>query len=74
MDWKTEDVIKWLIEFNLGALESRVVALRLSGRALLTAPEELLISRLHIGEDVKYFMYIFKLPILFYLFLKNKMH
>ncbi|KAK0158268.1 hypothetical protein PV328_009292 [Microctonus aethiopoides] len=52
MDWKTEDVIKWLIEFNLGALESRVVALRLSGRALLTAPEELLISRLHVGEDL----------------------
>ncbi|XP_057328028.1 WD repeat, SAM and U-box domain-containing protein 1-like isoform X2 [Microplitis mediator] len=46
IDWKTEDIVKWLIEVDLGALESRFAASRLNGRLLLTLPEEVIIARL----------------------------
>lgn len=51
LDWTTEDVIKWLKEINLGNLESQVITMHLSGRLLLSVPEQILIARLKIYED-----------------------
>ncbi|KAF7996737.1 hypothetical protein HCN44_002383 [Aphidius gifuensis] len=51
LDWTTEDVIKWLNEINLGNLESQVITMHLSGRLLLSVPEQILIARLKIYED-----------------------
>lgn len=50
IDWKTEDIVKWLIEVDLGILEGRVAASRLNGRLLLTLPEEVLIARLGVFD------------------------
>lgn len=38
--------MKWLIEIDLGVLESRFAASRLNGRLLLTLPDEVIIARL----------------------------
>ncbi|KAH0553602.1 hypothetical protein KQX54_002629 [Cotesia glomerata] len=59
IDWKTEDIVKWLIEVDLGILEGRVAASRLNGRLLLTLPEEVLIARLGVF-DYPDLMKIFK--------------
>ncbi|XP_034952445.1 WD repeat, SAM and U-box domain-containing protein 1-like [Chelonus insularis] len=50
IDWKVEDVVKWLINNDLEVLESRAVAARLNGKWLLTVPEEILIARLGVND------------------------
>uniref|UniRef100_A0A0C9RPS9 WDSUB1_0 protein n=1 Tax=Fopius arisanus TaxID=64838 RepID=A0A0C9RPS9_9HYME len=51
IDWKTEDVLKWLSEINMTVLESRASVIHLNGRHLLTVPGEIIAARLHIYED-----------------------
>lgn len=51
IDWKNEDVLKWLSEINMATLESRASIIHLNGRHLLTVPGEIIAARLHVYED-----------------------
>ncbi|XP_015111511.1 WD repeat, SAM and U-box domain-containing protein 1 [Diachasma alloeum] len=51
IDWKTEDVLRWLSEINMAVLESRASLIHLNGRHLLTVTEEIIFERLHAYAD-----------------------
>lgn len=50
-DWKCEEIAKWLKEIELPNLTEKIRGTTLSGRHLLTMPEQTLIDGLQIQDD-----------------------